>query len=160
MSDVKLTNHVVETVNRFKKSAKKSNRITRNIKGEGRVVVVGGKRFIVGEKKIKKSAKKSVKKSAKKSKNKSVKSSFKKSVKKSFKKSVKKSVKKSNTPSTSYLLKLVKKYGLNKSGTKTNIAKRIYSLRSVYLSKKDRSILENFLHMPKHKKEKRSRKQF
>lgn len=70
-----------------------------------------------------------------------------------------KTVKKSNAPSTSYLLKLVKKYNLTKSGTKTNIAKRIYSLRSVYLSQKDRSILEKFLHMPENEKEKRPQKQ-
>ena len=41
------------------------NRITKNI---GRVVVIGGKRFIVGEMMTKKSSKKSVKKSSKKSK--------------------------------------------------------------------------------------------
>ena len=40
------------------------NRITKNI---GRVVVIGGKRFIVGEMMTKKSSKKSVKKSSKKS---------------------------------------------------------------------------------------------
>ena len=42
--------------------------------------------------------------------------------------------------------------------TKTEVAKRIYSLRSVYLSKQERKMLEDFLHMLNNKKEKRIRK--
>ena len=61
-------------------------------KSEGRVVVIGGKRYIVGEKKTKKSNSKVKKSKSKKSKSKKSKSKVKKSVKKSkSKKSVKKS---------------------------------------------------------------------
>lgn len=53
---------------------------------------------------------------------------------------------------------LVKKYNLTRSGSKTEIAKRIYSLRSLYLSTKERKMLEDFLHIPDSKKELRTKK--
>lgn len=53
---------------------------------------------------------------------------------------------------------LVKKYNLTRSGSKTEVAKRIYSLRSLYLSTKDRKMLEDFLHIPDSKKELRTKK--
>ena len=56
------------------------------------------------------------------------------------------------------LQKLVKKYTLTKSGNKYEVAKRIYSLRSLYLSKENREMLEDFLNIPNNKKEKRIRK--
>ena len=61
-------------------------------------------------------------------------------------------------PTMQDLQKLVKKFTLTKSGNKTEVAKRIYSLRSVYLSKQERKMLEDFLHMLNNKKEKRIRK--
>lgn len=61
-------------------------------------------------------------------------------------------------PTMKELQDLVEKYNLTRSGSKTEIAKRIYSLRSLYLSKKERKILEDFLHMPDSKKETRTRK--
>ena len=54
---------------------------------------------------------------------------------------------------------LVKKYNLTRSGSKIEIAKRIYSLRSLYLSTKERKMLEDFLHIPDSKKELRAKKQ-
>ena len=56
------------------------------------------------------------------------------------------------------LQEFVKKYNLTRSGSKTQVAKRIYSLRSLYLSEKDRKMLEDFLHMPDSEKEIRPRK--
>lgn len=53
---------------------------------------------------------------------------------------------------------LLEKYNLTRSGTKIEIAKRIYSLRSLYLSKKERIMLEDFLHITNSKKEIRTRK--
>ncbi len=53
---------------------------------------------------------------------------------------------------------LIEKYNLTRSGTKTEVAKRIYSLRSLYLSKKERKMLEDFLHIPNSEKETRTRK--
>lgn len=61
-------------------------------------------------------------------------------------------------PTMQELQELVKKYGLTRSGSKTEISKRIYSLRSIYLSKKDRKMLEEFLHIPESEKETRPRK--
>ena len=57
-----------------------------------------------------------------------------------------------------YLQQLIKKYGVTKSGNKTEIANSIYSLRSLYLSTSERKILEDFLHITNNKKEKRIRK--
>jgi hypothetical protein len=57
------------------------------------------------------------------------------------------------------LQELVKKYNLSQSGTKTEVAQRIYSLRSLYLSAKERKMIEEFLHMPESKKETRTKKQ-
>ena len=57
-----------------------------------------------------------------------------------------------------YLQQLVKKYGVTKSGNKTEVANRIYNLRSLYLSTQERKILEEFLHLPNNKKETRIRK--
>jgi hypothetical protein len=62
-------------------------------------------------------------------------------------------------PSMDELQKLTKKYNLTHSGSKTEVAKRIYSLRSLYLLKKERTMLENFLHIPDSEKETRARKQ-
>ena len=39
-------------------------------------------------------------------------------------------------PSMNELQELVKKYNLTRSGSKTQVAKRIYSLRSLYLPEK------------------------
>ena len=61
-------------------------------------------------------------------------------------------------PTMKELQELVEKYNLTRSGSKTEIAKRIYSLRSLYLSGKDRKMLEDFLHIPDSKKETRPRK--
>ena len=61
-------------------------------------------------------------------------------------------------PTMKDLQKLVEKYNLTKSGNKTEVAKRIYSLRTLYLSKEVRKMLEEFLHIPNNKKEKRIRK--
>jgi hypothetical protein len=61
-------------------------------------------------------------------------------------------------PTMIELQELLKKYNLTRSGTKTEIAKRIYSLRSLYLSQKERKMLEDFLHIPSSKKEPRTRK--
>lgn len=61
-------------------------------------------------------------------------------------------------PTTEELQELVEKYNLTRSGSKTEVAKRIYSLRSLYLSGKDRKMLEDFLHIPNSKKETRARK--
>ncbi len=58
----------------------------------------------------------------------------------------------------SELQDLVKKYNLTRSGSKTEVAQRIYSLRSLYLSTKDRKMLEDFLHIPDSKKELRTKK--
>jgi hypothetical protein len=62
-------------------------------------------------------------------------------------------------PSMDELQELTKKYNLTHSGNKTQVAKRIYSLRSLYLLKKEREMLENFLHIPDSEKETRIRKQ-
>jgi hypothetical protein len=61
-------------------------------------------------------------------------------------------------PTMNELQDLVKKYNLTRSGSKTQVAKRIYSLRSLYLSQKERKMLEDFLHIPISKKEPRTRK--
>lgn len=61
-------------------------------------------------------------------------------------------------PTMKELQELAEKYNLTRSGTKTQVANRIYSLRSVYLSKKDRKMLEDFLHISNGKKETRERK--
>ena len=61
-------------------------------------------------------------------------------------------------PTMKELQEFVKKYNLTRSGSKTQVAKRIYSLRSLYLSEKDRKMLEDFLHMPDSEKEIRPRK--
>lgn len=61
-------------------------------------------------------------------------------------------------PTMKELQALLEKYGLTRSGTKIEIAKRIYSLRSVYLSKRERLMLEDFLHISNSKKEPRERK--
>ena len=47
-------------------------------------------------------------------------------------------------PTMKELQDLVEKYNLTRSGSKTQVAKRIYSLRSLYLSEKDRKMLEDF----------------
>lgn len=61
-------------------------------------------------------------------------------------------------PTMKELQELAEKYNLTRSGTKTQLANRIYSLRSIYLSKKDRKMLEDFLHISNSKKETRERK--
>ena len=61
-------------------------------------------------------------------------------------------------PTISELQILIKKYNLAKSGTKLELAKRIYSLRSIYLTSKEKKMLEELLHMPDKKKDKRTRK--
>ena len=61
-------------------------------------------------------------------------------------------------PTMKELQDLVEKYNLTRSGSKTQVAKRIYSLRSLYLYEKDRKMLEDFLHIPNSKKETRPRK--
>jgi hypothetical protein len=61
-------------------------------------------------------------------------------------------------PTMKELQVLLEKYNLTRSGSKTQVAKRIYSLRSLYLSEKDRKMLEEFLHMPDSEKEIRPRK--
>jgi hypothetical protein len=61
-------------------------------------------------------------------------------------------------PTMNELQVLLEKYNLTRSGSKTQVAKRIYSLRSLYLSNKDRKMLEDFLHIPDSKKETRARK--
>ncbi len=61
-------------------------------------------------------------------------------------------------PTMDELQDLVEKYNLTRSGSKIQVAKRIYSLRSLYLSGKDRKMLEDFLHIPDSKKERRTRK--
>ena len=60
-------------------------------------------------------------------------------------------------PTMNALQYLVAMYGLTKSGTKMEVAKRIYSLLSIYLSMRDRKMLEDFLHIPDSKKETRKR---
>ena len=62
-------------------------------------------------------------------------------------------------PTMDELQKLTRKYNLTHSGSKTEVAKRIYSLRSLYLLKKERTMLENFLHITDSEKETRARKQ-
>ena len=61
-------------------------------------------------------------------------------------------------PSMIELQQLVKLYHLTNTGSKPEIAKRIYSLRSLYLSDKNRKMLEDYLHIPTNKKETRPRK--
>jgi hypothetical protein len=61
-------------------------------------------------------------------------------------------------PTMDELQDLVEKYNLTRSGSKKQVAARIYSLRSLYLSGKDRKMLEDFLHIPDTKKETRTRK--
>lgn len=61
-------------------------------------------------------------------------------------------------PTMKDLQKLIEKYNLTKSGNKIEVAKRVYSLRSLYLSKEERKILEEFLHIPNNKKENRIKK--
>ena len=55
-------------------------------------------------------------------------------------------------PTMKELQGLLEKYNLTRSGSKTEIAKRIY------LSKKERIMLEDFLHITNSKKESRARK--
>jgi hypothetical protein len=62
-------------------------------------------------------------------------------------------------PTMNELQVLVKKYNLTHTGSKTEVAKRIYSLRSLYLPTKERKMLEEFLHIPNSKKETRTKKQ-
>jgi len=62
-------------------------------------------------------------------------------------------------PTKDELQELAEKYRLTRSGSKTQLAKRIYSLRSIYLSQKERKMIEDFLHMPNSKKETHPRKQ-
>ena len=47
-------------------------------------------------------------------------------------------------PSMNKLQELTKKYNLTHSGNKTQLAKRIYSLRSLYLLKRKRNVREFF----------------
>jgi hypothetical protein len=61
-------------------------------------------------------------------------------------------------PTMKELQGLLEKYNLTRSGNKTDIVKRIYSLRSLYLTKKERIMLEDFLHISNSKKETRDRK--
>jgi hypothetical protein len=61
-------------------------------------------------------------------------------------------------PTMKELQELVEKYNLTRSGSKTQVAKRIYSLRSLYLPEKERKMLEDFLHIPDSEKETRARK--
>jgi hypothetical protein len=61
-------------------------------------------------------------------------------------------------PTMKELQDLVQKLNLTRSGSKKQVAQRIYSLRSLYLSEKDRKMLEEFLHIPESKKEKRPRR--
>jgi len=61
-------------------------------------------------------------------------------------------------PTMNELQELLKKYNLTRSGSKTQVAKRIYSLRSLYLLKTERKMLEDFLHIPDKEKETRLRK--
>jgi hypothetical protein len=61
-------------------------------------------------------------------------------------------------PTMKELQALLEKYNLTRSGSKTEIAKRIYSIRSLYLSKRERIMLEDFLHISNSKKEIRTRK--
>jgi hypothetical protein len=61
-------------------------------------------------------------------------------------------------PTMKELQGLLEKYNLTRSGSKTEIAKRIYSLRSLYLTKKERVMLEDFLRISNSKKEIRGRK--
>jgi hypothetical protein len=61
-------------------------------------------------------------------------------------------------PTMKELQVLLEKYTLTRSGSKTEVAKRIYSLRSLYLSNKDRKMLEEFLNIPDSEKETRPRK--
>lgn len=63
-------------------------------------------------------------------------------------------------PTMKELQELAEKYNLTRSGSKTEVAKRIYSLRSLYLSKRERIMLEDFLRISNSKKETRARKPF
>jgi hypothetical protein len=61
-------------------------------------------------------------------------------------------------PTMKELQGLLEKYNLTRSGSKTQVAKRIYSLRSLYLTKKEKIMLEDFLHISNNKKELRGRR--
>ena len=61
-------------------------------------------------------------------------------------------------PTKEELQELAEKYRLTRSGSKTQLAKRIYHLRSTYLSQKERKMLEDFLHMPNREKDTDPRK--
>jgi hypothetical protein len=62
-------------------------------------------------------------------------------------------------PTMNELQEVVADHNLIRSGSKTTVAIRIYSLRSLYLSEKERKMLEDFLHIPEQKKELRIRHQ-
>ena len=47
-------------------------------------------------------------------------------------------------PTMKELQGLLEKYNLTRSGSKTEVAKRIYSLRSLYLLKRKRNVREFF----------------
>jgi hypothetical protein len=81
----------------------------------------------------------------------------KRKTKKIYKRKTKK-IYKRKTPTMKELQGLLEKYNLTRSGSKTEVAKRIYSLRSLYLTKKERIMLEDFLHISNNKKETRTRK--
>ena len=51
----------------------------------------------------------------------------------------------SNGPSMPKLQKMVRKYTLTSSGTRKQVARRIYDLRSIYLTMAERRELETFL---------------
>ena len=52
----------------------------------------------------------------------------------------------------------VKKYRVTRSGSKTNIAKRLLSLRSVYMPQNERNILGDFIKLPSSKRDTRAQK--
>lgn len=52
----------------------------------------------------------------------------------------------------------VKKYRVTRSGSKTDIAKRLLSLRSVYMPQKERNMLGDFIKLPASKRDKRPQK--
>jgi len=52
----------------------------------------------------------------------------------------------------------VKKYRVTRSGSKTNIAKRLLSLRSVYMPQNERNILGDFIKLPASKRDTRQQK--
>ena len=52
----------------------------------------------------------------------------------------------------------VKKYRVTRSGSKTDIAKRLLSLRSVYMPQNERNILGDFIKLPASKRDTRAQK--